>query len=506
MVDSISSSPHHQPILASRCMISSPNIQEMVPRLHRPRKIIIFGTHGQDVKFEQVYWEKLCPLLEEGDIIVRWGKEDDEKNSGDAAASIPSPNESTVSKLSKSQARPRGIHLLEMVRLEQDRITVYNGAAPASYLVGGGTPNVYALVKPYLSSKSSPTSNPSFAIVGHAGNDAGCAHYAMMIQRAMENGIMQAHAEGCDILSNAGGYDHPDIGRTFGKWNDAGGKLSSYLLKISSRIFYKRDAITKNGFVLDHIIDAVDWNGADTWVTMEATRMGIPTPTVNAALESRFLSVMKDERVEASTILKVPEGNDTPSVLKDQITEDLQNAIYCACLCVVAECLAVFQAASEMESWDVNLADCIQLWNQPGSFLESTLLKHVHTALLNQTEEMRSLLTLPDIASQLQDLHMSWRRIVTVSYASAIPIPTLSSSLTFYDSYRSRRLPINLIRAQRDFFDASGYDRNGESGWFSTCWVKDHTLEHKKREAVALQGGEVGKPVKRRYRKKSTES
>ena len=264
--------------------------------------------------------------------------------------------------------------------------------------------------------------------------------------------------------------------------------------------------VIPDGFVIDHIIDSMDWSVVDTWVTMESTRMGIPTPTVNAALESRFLSVMKDERVEASKILKVPEGNDTPSVLKDQIAEDLQNAIFCTCLCVVAECLAVFQAVSEVESWDVNLADCIQIRNQPGSFLESSLLKCVHAALVNEKEEMRNLLTLPDIASQLQDLHMSWRRIVTVSYASAIPIPTLSSSLTLYDSYRSRRLPINLIRAQRDFFDASGYDRNGEKGWFTTCWVKDHTLEHKKREAAATQGVEVSMPVKRKNVNKSAES
>jgi len=490
-------------ILASRCMISSPNIEEMVPRLQPPRKIIIFGSYGQDVKFEQLYWNKLCPLLEEGDMVIRWGKEEDGAkktlmNDEIIKDAMQLPNESVVSKLTKVQSRPKGIHLLEMVRLEQDRTVAYNGETPISYLVGGGSPDTYAQIKSYLTSSSASSISSPFAIVGHAGNDAGCVHYATMIQRAIENGITQAFAEGSHILTNAVGYEHQDIGRTFGRWNDAGGKLSSYLLKISSRIYYKRDAITKNGFVIDHIIDSMDWNGVDTWVTLEATRLGIPTPTVNAALEARFLGTMKDERVEASTILKVPEGNDTPSVLKDQITEDLQSAIYCTCLCIVAECLAVFQAAAEMESWGVNLADCIQLWNQPGSFLESTLLKHVHAALVDDPDEMRNLLTLPDIASQLQDLHMSWRRIVTVSYSSAIPIPTMSSSLTFYDSYRSRRLPISLIRAQRDFFDASGYDRNGEKGWFSTCWVKDHTLEQKKREAAALQGGESGKTPRKR--------
>lgn len=248
-------------------------------------------------------------------------------------------------------------------------------------------------------------------------------------------------------------------------------------------------------------------------------------------MESRFISVMKDERVEASSILKVPEGVDTPSVMKDQISDDCANAIYCTCMCLMAECLAIFQAASDMESWDVNAAECIRLWNHPGSFLESKLLEKIHNSLLEDKKdigdskntenddlkgeevmETRNLMIVPGIASELQHLHMAWRRIVTLSFASAIPCPTLSASLTYYDSYRTRKLPVGLIRAQRDFFNASGYSRLEREGWFSTCWIHQHTAEKKRNDqsALALASSEVGEeeegadPPPKRRRKNLT--
>jgi len=308
------------------------------------------------------------------------------------------------------------------------------------------------------------------------------------------NGVTQAIAEGSDVMSKAARFEEQDIGKIMNNWNAGGGKLASYLIRISSKIWQKRDSITKRGFVVNHIIDSVDLSAVDTWMTLEATKLGVPAPTINATLESRFISMMKDERVAVSSILRVPESADTPSVMKDQISDDLENAIYCACICLVAECLAIFQAASKAELWNANIADCIQLWNQPGSFLESNLLKKIHSCVANKDEDeaSMSLITAPGIASELQELHMSWRRIVTLSFASAIPCPTLSSSLTLYDSYRTRLLPTSLIRAQRDFFDASGYGRFEQEGWFTTCWTKEHTKERKKKElTMALEGDEA---------------
>jgi 6-phosphogluconate dehydrogenase len=489
---------------ASRCMIPSGSVEEIVPMLMRPRRIVVCGTHGRDDRFVEHCWDRLFPLLEEGDVVLRWGREDEGGGTGGGTGGggcdRPAPpmvqyyDAAVAGKLSRTQARPRGIHLLEMVRLGRDRLLHSTSSENHSFLVGGGSTEAYSLIEPYVSSYGGTS-------IAHVGNDPASAHYAIMIQRSIENGFAQAYAEGSDVLRRAGGYENQDIGRAFRNWNessggdddnDDGGGITttrSYLAGISSRIYYKRDTVTKSGFVIDHIVDAIPSDPVDTWATLEATRLGVPAPTVNATMETRFLSVMRDERMEASSILKVPELNDTPSVLRDQIAEDLRRAIHCACLCIVAECLAIFEAASEAGSWDANAVECVRMWKMPGSFLESTLLDRIHSALADDRGDSNSLLTIPVIASELQGLHMSWRRIVTLSFASAVPCPTLSSSLTHYDSYRSGRLPVGLIRAQRDYFDASGYDRLGEGGWFSTCWINEHAIQKKKEAAAASQGG-----------------
>ena len=413
-------------------------------------------------------------MLEKGDMILRWGKEEEHDDT------VQFYRDSVVSQLARSQGKYRDIHLVEMIRLERDRTVVFEGETLEAFLVGGSKEACDQLEEYIIPCAS----------IAWAGNDAGCAHYAHMIQRTLENGMAQVIAEGSDVMAKAARFEEQDIGKIMNNWNAGGGKLASYLIKISSKNCQKRDKITKRGFVINRIIDSVDLSPVDTWVTLEATKLGVPAPTINATLESRFLSVMKDERAAASSILKVPESADTPSVMKDQISDDLENAIYCACVCLIAECLAIFQTASKTEVWDANIADCINHWNQPGSFLESILLKKVHSSLVNmdKDEALTNLLIAPSIASELQELHMSWRRIVTLSFASAIPCPTLSSSLTLYDSYRSRLLPTSLIRAQRDFFDASGYSRFDQEGRFTTCWTSEHTKEKKKREAeMALE-------------------
>jgi 6-phosphogluconate dehydrogenase len=490
---------------AMRCMIPASSIEQLIPMLQRPRRIVICGTHGYDGKFIYLFQHCLAPLLEEGDIVLRWGREEE------LGFAYPSPDEGggggegvqfyenvVAGFLYRLHAHPKGVHLLEMVRLRQDRIT--SSSDHSSFLIGGGTKEACAFMSPYLTAFAASLTSMSMS---HVGNDPSCAHYAIMIQRTIENGIAQIYAEGSDILRKASGYENQDIGRTFRNWNErtTGGLLTGFLTGITSKIYYKRDVISDTGFIVDKIKDSILSEPVDTWATLEATRLNVPAPTINAALSTRFLSVMKDERVEASTILKVPDGNDTPSVLKDQICEDLQRAMYCACLSVVAECLAIFEAASDVGSWDINVVECIRLWNLPGSFLQSTLLDKIHMALLLPEEDhtsYNSLLTISSIATELQDMHMSWRRIVTVSFASAIAVPTISASLAHYDSYRSGKMPIGLTRAQRDYYDASGYDRLGEEGWYSTCWVKEHTaLVKKEKAAVAASLLSVEGGVKR---------
>jgi 6-phosphogluconate dehydrogenase len=244
----------------------------------------------------------------------------------------------------------------------------------------------------------------------------------------------------------------------------------------------------------------VDFQPSYAWVKMEATKFEVPIPTLNAALDARYFSTMKDERVQASKILKAPELVDTPSVLKEQICDDLQNAIYCTSLCAYAEGLSLLQAASEVESWDVNIETCVELWNRPGSFLASNLLKTIDSALASSIEQSSNLLVVPDIAAELDALHMSWRRAVTLSLACGSPVPCLSAALTYYDSYRSHTSPVGIIRAQRDFFGGYGYDRFDREGWFTTNWTREHT-EWAKKEMKGTEEAGDGKRKRRRNSK-----
>eukprot|EP00574_Skeletonema_japonicum_P014184 CAMPEP_0201730784 /NCGR_PEP_ID=MMETSP0593-20130828/23531_1 /ASSEMBLY_ACC=CAM_ASM_000672 /TAXON_ID=267983 /ORGANISM="Skeletonema japonicum, Strain CCMP2506" /LENGTH=546 /DNA_ID=CAMNT_0048223409 /DNA_START=12 /DNA_END=1652 /DNA_ORIENTATION=+ len=457
-------------IRPSRCMVASTSMEEFAKIITTSRKIIIFGTHGDDKKFDDI-WNELKVNLTRGDMVLRWGEEE-----GTVLTNPTEQNnlqfytESIVGNLSKLQAEPLGIDLLEMVKLEQDRATIIKERDIQETFVVGGARFAYDQLSEYVS---------PFALTGHVGSSAACAHYARMVQRAIEFGIAQCLAEGCDLLKKAALFENQDVGRTLTKWQE-GGIITSYLVEISSKIYYKRDGMTKKGHVIDHIVDCIDLNGSDTWFSLEATKLGVPAPTINAALEARFLSNMINDRVDASSILGAPEGADTPSVLKDQISEDLQGAIHSAWTCVIAEGLSIFAAAAEVGQWEVDLVECLRLWNLPASFLKSDMLDKMLSALFENQGNMQNLLLIPSIASQLQETHMSWRRIVTLCFASAIPCPCLGASLTYYDSYRSKKLPSSLIRAQRDYFGGYGYSRFNEEGWFTSCWVQEHTNGLKK--------------------------
>ena len=490
-------------IRPSRCMIPSTSVEEFVKIISIPRKIIIFGTHGDDKKFEDI-WNKLRVNLTRGDMVLRWGEEETGTSSvANAASMISSDNllqfytESIVGNLSKSQAEPQGVDLLEMVKLDQDRATMIRDSDLQDTFVVGGAKDAYQQLNEYIS---------PFASVGHVGSSPQCAHYARMVQRAIEFGMAQCLAEGCDLLKRAALFENQDIGRILSKWQE-GGLLTSYLVEISSKIYYKRDGISKKGHVLDHIVDSIDLNGSDTWFSLEATKLGVPAPTINAALEARLLSNMKEERIQASSILGAPEGADTPSVLKDQIAEDLQGALYSAWICVIAEALSIFVAAADVGPWDINFEECVRLWNLPASFLKSTLLEKIHAALMENQGDIQNLLLLPSIASQLQETHMSWRRIVTLCFASAVPCSCLGASLSYYDSYRSKKLPSSLIRAQRDFFGGYGYDRFNEDGWYTSCWVQEHTDGLKraaKASAKAPEKGASDDTTKKKTKKRKT--
>lgn len=211
--------------------------------------------------------------------------------------------------------------------------------------------------------------------------------------------------------------------------------------------------------------------GTGRWSVQEAAEQSVAAPVIAAALDSRYISGRKDERVEASSILQGP--NETiPGIDKEQVLNDLRGALYCAKIASYAQGMCVIKAASDKHEWNVDLSLCARMW-RGGCIIRADLLKKI-TAAFEKDPNLENLLMDPGFAKETNDRQMSWRRIVSLGVAAGIATPALSASLAYYDQYRRERLPANLIQAQRDYFGGHTYERIDRDGNFHCLWNESH--------------------------------
>lgn len=254
----------------------------------------------------------------------------------------------------------------------------------------------------------------------------------------------------------------------FEEWNK--GELESYLIEITATILKKKDDQGEDGYVVDHILDKTGMKGTGRWTVQEAAEQSVAAPTIATALDTRYISAQKDERVAASKVLKGP--TETPLVDKDQVIKDLQSALYAAKIVSYAQGLGIIKAASVHYKWDIDLALCARMW-RGGCIIRAKLLEGIQNALARDLK-LTNLMVDPGFADELNARHMAWRRIVTLGIASGISCPALSASLAYYDQYRRESLPSNLVQAQRDFFGGHTYERVDKKGTFHTAWTSAH--------------------------------
>ena len=254
----------------------------------------------------------------------------------------------------------------------------------------------------------------------------------------------------------------------FTEWNKT--ELDSYLIEITSKILKKKDDQTSEGHVVDKILDKTGQKGTGRWTVQEAAEQSVAAPTIASALDSRYISARKEERVAAEKILRGP--TEKPIVDKDQVLKDLQSALYAAKIVSYAQGLGIIKAASDANNWHVDMALCARMW-RGGCIIRAKLLKGIQDALARDVQ-LKNLMVDPGFSKELNERHMAWRRIVTLGIASGIATPALSSSLAYYDQYRRGSLPANLVQAQRDFFGGHTYERTDKEGVFHTLWDDTH--------------------------------
>lgn len=243
-----------------------------------------------------------------------------------------------------------------------------------------------------------------------------------------------------------------EIAALFEEWNKT--ELSSYLIEITAKILRKKDGMTGEGYVVDYILDKTGQKGTGRWTVQEAAERNIAVPTMAAALDARMISSRKEERENASKVLKSPV---ILSADKHQVIDDLRAALYASKVCSYAQGLSLIKAASDEFEWDVDISECARLW-MGGCIIRAQLLDPIQTAFA-KNPDLPNLLVDGGFSAQLNERSEAWRRIVALCITSGIACPSLCGSLTYFDSYRMARLPANLTQAQRDFFGGHTFVR-----------------------------------------------
>jgi 6-phosphogluconate dehydrogenase len=403
-------------------VIATYSLSELVESLKRPRVVMLMIKAGSPVD-EQV--EQLVPLLDRGDIII------------DGGNSLFSDTERRVERLGKL-----GIEYVGMGISGGEE-----GARRGPSIMPGGSAAAWPRIRPiYTAIAAKAEGEPCCEWVG----PGGAGHYVKMVHNGIEYGDMQIIAEAYDIMRRGLGMDAASIQPVFETWND--GRLDSFLIEITAEVMATTD---DDGHpLLDQVLDAAGQKGTGKWTVVASMEQATPTTLVAEAVYARILSSLVDERAVASQALAGPRGGLTDDA--DDVVSDLEDALYASKIVSYAQGFMLFEAASDEFGWDLDPGTIASLW-RAGCIIRSRFLAEI-TSAYRSNPDLSNVLLDGFFRDAIIDAEPGWRRTVGRAVASGIPIPAYSSALAFYDGLRSRRLPANLIQAQRDHFGAHTYE------------------------------------------------
>jgi 6-phosphogluconate dehydrogenase len=422
-------------------------IEELLGALKKPRKVMMMIKAGNPV--DQVIGE-LLPFLEKGDVVI------------DGGNSLFTDTQRRCKDLEQ-----RGIHYVGCGVSGGEE-----GALKGPSLMPGGSRESWELIAPIFRKIAAQVDGEPCC--RYMGPD-GAGHYVKMVHNGIEYGDMQLICEAYAILKHVVGMDNDALADTFGEWNK--GELDSYLIDITSQIFRKRDPDTGKALV-DVILDKAGQKGTGLWTLQSAIAQSVVISTINAAVEARVISSRKDERVAASKILPQPNVKKT-SGDPENLTTAVRHALYASKIISYAQGMELLGAASKQYNWNLNFGDIATIW-RGGCIIRAKFLNRIVEAY-RRDPGLHNLLLDSYFTGIIRDTQEDWRIAVSTAVEHAVATPAFSASLAYFDSYRSARLPANLLQAQRDFFGAHTYERIDKPGVFHTEWIEsEHEPVQKK--------------------------
>ncbi|HXD79761.1 MAG TPA: NADP-dependent phosphogluconate dehydrogenase [Puia sp.] len=412
-------------------------LAEMVKKLEKPRRMMMLVPAGKPV--DDVIHD-LLPLLDRGDIVIDGGN---------------SHYTDTLRRVTFMEEK--GFHFMGVGISGGEQ-----GARTGPSIMPGGDPEAWLHVRPLLEAVAAKVDGEP--CVAHLGKGA-AGHYVKMVHNGIEYAIMQLISESYDLLHRGLGLNNDELYKIYKNWNE--GELQSFLIEITRDIFRKKDDKTDN-MLVDMILDKAGAKGTGKWTSQDAMDLGVPIPVIDMAVCMRELSAYKDERSQAATLYKMP-ATDIP-VPQEVFIQQVQDALYFAVIISYAQGLAQLHIASGELGMDIPMQDVVKVW-RGGCIIRSSLLPVFFTAF-QKNPQLPNILLEPGIAQTLQAKKLSLRNVIIHAVHLGYPVAGLMSALSYFDAYRSERMPTNLIQAQRDYFGAHTYQRIDQPGIFHTEWNK----------------------------------
>ena len=409
------------------------SLAAFVAGLARPRKLILLVNAGPAV---DAVIGQLEPLLEAGDVLV------------DAGNSLFSDTDRRIKD-------PRAWAFLGMGVSGGEE-----GALRGPAIMPGGDRAAFETLRPYLEAIAARSaSGPCVAYCG----SGSAGHFVKMVHNGIEYGDMQLIAETVLLLRQGLGLSAGAAAGVFEAWNRA--ELDSYLVEITARILRTPDPQSPDGAPLvDAILDQAAQKGTGRWTVMAAADLGVPIPTLAAAVEARNLSAARARRVTAAQRFPGPVGN-LPGLGPD----DLRDALYAAKIASYTQGFDLLRKASEDRQYGTSLPAVARSWTA-GCIIRARFLEDVAQAF-GQDPAPDLLALAPFFAAELERREPAWRKVVAAAALAGLPVPGLSASLAWFDTLRTSPGSASLIQAQRDYFGAHTYERRDQPGRaMHTAW------------------------------------
>jgi 6-phosphogluconate dehydrogenase len=415
-------------------------VEDLVAALKRPRKVMIMVKAGPPV--DDVINE-VAPLLEPGDILIDGGN----------------------THYPDTTRRTRDLKAKGLLFVGTGVSGGEEGALKGPSIMPGGNPDAWPHVKPIFQAIAAKVADgsPCCDWVG----PEGAGHYVKMVHNGIEYGDMQLICEAYQLMRGLLGLSPDAMHEVFARWNT--GPLDSYLIEITRDILGFRDPESGKPMI-DLILDTAGQKGTGKWTVTSALDLGVPLTLIAEAVFARCLSAQKEERVAASRVLDGPPRTPFQGDPK-AFVDDIEMALYASKIISYAQGYALMNAMGKESGWQFNNGGVALMW-RGGCIIRSAFLGKIKDAF-DRNPKLTNLLLDPYFTSEVKKAQPGWRRVCAAAVGSGLPIPAMTSSLAYYDGYRSELLPANLLQAQRDYFGAHTYERvDRPRGQFShTNWT-----------------------------------